>query len=337
MARFSGKIQSAKFVDIGEKTIEVLYGDDDSSILSSWYLQVDYNNQDFLDFVDEYPLEDVANNTKDFYDGAEENYLSEIQATAQDIAQVKFEQWVKAAQADLDAQDKERYELFEEYKLSQIEILEKEVMERAKALAVEKGQAKLDEQDARRYAIFEKYKDGQMEILTKEVEAYALEKQRLIENELLERQEEIEKSALEIEQELKFAQIQRDKAEVIKNKAKAQLQTDLRDNANTTKQKSENIDRQKADLLTKFRKNMLVKESSGSVDLDGQAFVNTILEKNEDEDFIFKSKISLFNREEIKKHPDRELKKKIKQAKDIISLIAAYKEVTETINEENNI
>ena len=43
MARFSGKIQSAKFVDIDEKTIEVLYSDDDSSILSSWYLQVDYD------------------------------------------------------------------------------------------------------------------------------------------------------------------------------------------------------------------------------------------------------------------------------------------------------
>lgn len=309
MARFSGKIHSAKFVDIDEKTIEVLYCDDDSSIFSSWYLQVDYDNQDFLDFVDEYNLEDVANNTKDFYDGAEENYRAEIQAKAQDIAQTKFERWIARAQVDLDAQDQERYELFEEYKR------------------------------------------GQMEILSKEVEIYALEKQRQIENELSEQREEIAKTAKVIEEELKFAQVQRDAAESIKKKVEAQhsdidkkkaevlaqLKTDLKEKAQPTIEKAKDLDKQKAQLLAKFRKNMSIKESSSSVTLDGQAFVNTLLEKNEDEDFVFKSKISLFNREEIKKHPDRELKMKIRQAKDIISLIAAYKEVTEAIHEESSV
>lgn len=309
MARFSGKIHSAKFVDIDEKTIEVLYCDDDSSIFSSWYLQVDYDNQDFLDFIDEYNLEDVANNTKDFYDGAEENYRAEIQAKAQDIAQTKFERWIARAQVDLDAQDQERYELFEEYKR------------------------------------------GQMEILSKEVEIYALEKQRQIENELSEQREEIAKTAKVIEEELKFAQVQRDAAESIKKKVEAQhndidkkkaevlaqLKTDLKEKAQPTIEKAKDLDKQKAQLLAKFRKNMSIKESSSSVTLDGQAFVNTLLEKNEDEDFVFKSKISLFNREEIKKHPDRELKMKIRQAKDIISLIAAYKEVTEAIHEESSV
>lgn len=309
MARFSGKIHSAKFVDIDEKTIEVLYCDDDSSIFSSWYLQVDYDNQDFLDFVDEYNLEDVANNTKDFYDGAEENYRAEIQAKAQDIAQTKFERWIARAQVDLDAQDQERYELFEEYKR------------------------------------------GQMEILSKEVEIYALEKQRQIENELSEQREEIAKTAKVIEEELKFAQVQRDAAESIKKKVEAQhsdidkkkaevlaqLKTDLKEKAQPTIEKAKDLDKQKAQLLAKFRKNMSIKESSSSVTLDGQAFVNTLLEKNEDEDFVFKSKISLFNREEIKKHPDRELKMKIRQAKDIISLIAAYKEITEDIHEESGV
>lgn len=309
MARFSGKIHSAKFVDIDEKTIEVLYCDDDSSIFSSWYLQVDYDNQDFLDFVDEYNLEDVANNTKDFYDGAEENYRAEIQAKAQEIAQTKFERWIARAQVDLDAQDQERYELFEEYKR------------------------------------------GQMEILSKEVEIYALEKQRQIENELSEQREEIAKTAKVIEEELKFAQVQRDAAESIKKKVEAQhndidkkkaevlaqLKTDLKEKAQPTIEKAKDLDKQKAQLLAKFRKNMSIKESSSSVTLDGQAFVNTLLEKNEDEDFVFKSKISLFNREEIKKHPDRELKMKIRQAKDIISLIAAYKEITEDIHEESGV
>jgi len=309
MARFSGKIHSAKFVDIDEKTIEVLYCDDDSSIFSSWYLQVDYDNQDFLDFIDEYNLEDVANNTKDFYDGAEENYRAEIQAKAQEIAQTKFERWIARAQVDLDAQDQERYELFEEYKR------------------------------------------GQMEILSKEVEIYALEKQRQIENELSEQREEIAKTAKVIEEELKFAQVQRDAAESIKKKVEAQhndidkkkaevlaqLKTDLKEKAQPTVEKAKDLDKQKAQLLAKFRKNMSIKESSSSVTLDGQAFVNTLLEKNEDEDFVFKSKISLFNREEIKKHPDRELKMKIRQAKDIISLIAAYKEIIEDIYEESSV
>lgn len=309
MARFSGKIHSAKFVDIDEKTIEVLYCGDDSSIFSSWYLQVDYDNQDFLDFIDEYNLEDVANNTKDFYDGAEENYRAEIQAKAQEIAQTKFDRWVDRAQVDLDAQDRERYELFEEYKR------------------------------------------GQMAILSKEVEIYALEKQRQAENELVEQREEIAKTAQAIEEELKFAQVQRDAAELIKKKVQAQhndidkkkaevlaqLKTELKEKAQPTIEKSKDLDKQKAQLLAKFRKNMSIKESSSSVTLDGQAFVNTLLEKNEDEDFVFKSKISLFNREEIKKHPDRELKMKIRQAKDIISLIAAYKEVTEAIHEESSV
>lgn len=309
MARFSGKIQSAKFVDIDEKTIEVLYSDHDSTILSSWYLQVDYNNQDFLDFVDEYNLDDVASNTKDFYDGAEENYRSEIQAKAQEIAQTKFDRWVDRAQVDLDKQDQERYELFEEYKR------------------------------------------GQMEILSKEVEIYALEKQRQAENELADQREEIAKTAQAIEEELRFAQVQRDAAESIKKKVQAQhndidkkkaevlaqLKTELKEKAQPTVEKSKDLDKQKAQLLAKFRKNMAIKETTTSATLDGQSFINTLLEKNEDEDFVFKSKISLFNREEIKKHPDRELKMKIRQAKDIVSLIAAYKEVTEAIHEESSV
>ena len=84
MARFSGKIQSARFVDTDENTIEILYGIPPQ--LSSWVLSVDYTNQDFLDFLEEMDLIDVADATAKYYNRTKSTYDQEIEAKASQMA-----------------------------------------------------------------------------------------------------------------------------------------------------------------------------------------------------------------------------------------------------------
>ena len=51
-----------------------------------------------------------------------------------------------------------------------------------------------------------------------------------------------------------------------------------------------------------------------------------MLEKSEDEDLLFKTKLELFNKPEVKNNKDRKLKMKIRKAKTIPQLFAAYNE-----------
>ena len=68
MALFSNKIESVKFVDRNEKTIEVLYKQKaDSKSLSHYTVELNYDNQDFLDLIEEYSIEDIQDNTQKYY------------------------------------------------------------------------------------------------------------------------------------------------------------------------------------------------------------------------------------------------------------------------------
>jgi len=61
---FSGKIQSAMFVNPPQNTtIELLYGE--GSELTAFHLNVDYSNDEFLAFVDEWPLEKIEKTSRD--------------------------------------------------------------------------------------------------------------------------------------------------------------------------------------------------------------------------------------------------------------------------------
>lgn len=61
MAIFSEKIIAVKFIDAGNTVIEVLYKDYDQTI--SYALEVNWENQDFLDLLNEYSLEDIESET----------------------------------------------------------------------------------------------------------------------------------------------------------------------------------------------------------------------------------------------------------------------------------
>ena len=142
MARFSNKIESLRYADRQHKTIEILYKNGES--INSYYIEVDYNNQDFLDLLKEYSIEDIEDQTKAYYD--------KINARKQNTIQ----SWIEQAQAVLDKQDKERYELFEKYKEEQLRILEINV-DKYK----EKQEEYLDQQVEQRYKEAELYIETQ--------------------------------------------------------------------------------------------------------------------------------------------------------------------------------
>ena len=61
---FSGKIQSAMFVNPPQNsTIELLYGE--GTELTAFHLDVNYSSDEFLAFVDEWPLEKVEQTARD--------------------------------------------------------------------------------------------------------------------------------------------------------------------------------------------------------------------------------------------------------------------------------
>ena len=227
MARFSNKIESLRYADRKHKTIEILYKNGES--VNSYYIEVDYNNQDFLDLLKEYSIEDVEDQTKAYYDN--------ISARKKVVVQ----SWIEQAQAVLDKQDKERYELFEKYKEEQLRILKIEVENRL-----------LDA---------DKYKEKQQEYLDQQVEQRYKEAENYIET-------------------------------------------------------------QKSDLLSKFNTPI-----SSSVQYTPEKVAKYMIDNFEDEDMVFKTKLEIFNLPEVKNSKDREMKMKVRKAKTIPEIFAAYYDI----------
>ena len=315
MARFSGKIQSAKFVDKDEKTIEVLYGDD-PKILSSWYLQVDYNNQDFLDFVDEYGLDTVSDQTKDFYDKAETNYNLEIEAKASqmavDIAQDMFDKWI----SNID----DAYKEVDDYRARQIEDAYKEVddyrMRQEAELQAE--YEKVDLYKEEQMKILQKEFDIQVESRYKEADLYKEEQIKIIEAELAEKEldlnAEINEQRRALAAELEYNEIEKERVALLEQKAK---------------EKHKRLKSDQSKLLGKMRESLGIQNKPLALSSDD--FVKQLLNYNDDEDFLFKTKLALFNSPEIKSLNDREAKMNIKKSKTLLELFAAYQKVTEPL------
>ena len=55
---FTNKIKSARFINPPENSvIELLYGE--ANELTAFHLEINYSNQEFLDFIEEWPLEKI--------------------------------------------------------------------------------------------------------------------------------------------------------------------------------------------------------------------------------------------------------------------------------------
>ena len=145
---FTGKIDSATFVDRENTTIELLFKrDKDSNELYVYNLSVDYGADDFKGFLEEWSLEQVERETRIVRRAADEAFDKMIQGrVAEELAK---------GQRLLDEQDKRRYTIAQK-------TLDKQ--DQVRWLIAQK---KLDEQDKERYAIAQK----DMEAYKKKLEA----------------------------------------------------------------------------------------------------------------------------------------------------------------------
>ena len=303
MARFSGKIQSAKFVNQDENVIEILYGDT-STQLSSWVLQVDYSNQDFLDLIEEISLEDSADATYQHHSSNKSAYDREIEAKASqlasDMAQDMFNKWIEQATNDI----KQEYEKVDSYREEQLRTM----------------QAELDQQLLERYNQVDRYKEDQMIAVQAEIDQQIVERYnevdlykeaQLQEVELLTKQTkaELEEEAAQLKQQVEQVKLEINYAETQKEQIK--------------KQKAE-VAKEKMSLLEKFKSGLGLPQQS-SMNMTGEEFIKLLFSKNDDENFLFKAKIAVFNQDHVKNNPDREAKMAIKKSKSIIDLVVAMK------------
>lgn len=365
MARFSNKIESFRYVDSQHKSIEILYKTGDT--INSYYIEVDFNNQDFLDFLEEYSIEEVEDQTKIYYD----NINTRKQNIIFDKATEMFESWVKNAQVDLDKQDEERYKLFEEYKEEQVKILNKEadaqVEERYKKADVYKEeqllalqseieerykeadvykeeqlkilQVEIDTQIENRYKEADEYKEQQLEILQKEIDkqiegrfkeadTYKEEQLSILQNELNAQVEERYKEADKYkEQQLEILQKELDdqaegrfkEADEYKEEQLKILQSEVDEQIESKYQEVEGM---KTDLLKKFNIG-----SPSAVRYTPEKVAKYIIDNFEDEDTVFKTKLEIFNLPEVKNSKDREMKMKVRKAKTVPEIFAAYYDI----------
>ena len=315
MARFSGQIKSAKFIDQEEKVVEVLYGEDPKS-LTAFNVPVDYNSPVFTDLLDEVSFEEIQDNTKLHFT----NIMKARDNIIHHAATEMFEDWVNKAQQDLDKQDAERYRIFEEYKNTVLETLQleadKQVLERVNE-EYEKIQSIIDQQ----YAKVQEVVDAQVkERLDKEYASV----QKVIDEQYKQVQSEVDKQAEE--------QVQSrvaEEYEKIDQYKKEQLENLQKDVDIQIKERYKEVDGYKLQQLEKAReelkKNFKV-ATPAKPSITTNDLINAFLEKTEDEDLLFKTKLELFNKPEVKNNKDRNLKMKIRKSKTIPELFAAYQE-----------
>ena len=294
MALFSNKIESVKFVDSNEKTIEVLYKQKtDSKTLSHYIVELNYDNQDFLDLIEEYSIEDIQDNTQKYY----KNLTQAKNDNILNHAKVMFDEWVINAQKDLDKQDEERYKIFEKYREQQLQEADAQVERR-----VQEGykgiQAAIDKQ----YKEVEAYKEEQLKILQAEVD------------------EQVERRIAE-----GFADV-----DTYREKQLSILQDELDEQvkqryeeADAYKKSQINIIQQevKTDLLSKFNK------PSAPIRYTPEKVAEYIIDNFKNEDMVFKTKLAIFNLPEVKNNQDREIKMKVRKAKSIPELFAVYNDI----------
>ena len=305
MALFSNKIESVKFVDRNEKTIEVLYKQKtDSKTLSHYIVELNYDNQDFLDLIKEYSIEDIQDNTQKYY----KNLTQAKNDNILNHAKVMFDEWVINAQKDLDKQDEERYKIFEKYKEQQLQEADAEVEQRYGEVDEYRSsqmnilQAELDKQVERRYKEVEAYREEQLKILQAEVD------------------EQVERRIAE-----GFADV-----DTYREKQLSILQDELDEQvkqryeeADAYKESQINIIQQevKTDLLSKFNK------PSAPIRYTPEKVAEYIIDNFKNEDMVFKTKLAIFNLPEVKNNQDREIKMKVRKAKSIPELFAVYNDI----------
>ena len=157
---FTGKIDSATFVDRQNTIIEILFKRDNE--LYAYNLPVDYAADDFKGFLEEWSLEKVAQETRITRRTADEAFnhlikgrVAEELAKGQGLLDEQDKRRYAIAQNSLDKQDKERYA----------------IANRNMAVYKKKLEADVDKTDKERYELAEKYKkklEADVDVIDKE-------------------------------------------------------------------------------------------------------------------------------------------------------------------------
>jgi hypothetical protein len=311
MARFSNKIESLRYADRQHKSIEILYKNGET--INPYYIEVDYNNQDFLDLLEEYSIDDIEDQTRIYY----ENINMRTENAVLDKATEMFKSWIKNAQIDLDKQDVERYELFERYKEGQLVEADAQVERRVQE-GYEGVQAEVDRQVEQR--LEEGYKGIQAAIdeQYKEVETYKEEQLKILQAEV---DEQVERRVSE-----GFADV-----DAYREKQLSVLQAELDQQVEQRyKQADEYKDSQvsiiqqeiKTDLLSKFNV-----PTQPTISYTPEKVAKYMIDNFKDEDTVFKTKLQIFNLSEVKNSKDREMKMKVRKAKTVPEIFAAYYDI----------
>ena len=193
---FTGKIDSATFVDRENTIIEVLFKREDK--LHVYHLPVDYGAPDFQGFLSEWSLEAVERETRvarrladEAFDQMIQGRIAEELAKGQRlldeqdkrryaIANRDMEIYKKKLESDVDKIDKERYEKVEAYKKKleeDVAIIDKARYEKVEAYK-KKLEADVDKTDKERYQLADAYKKQ----LEAEVNKTDKERYELVEN-----------------------------------------------------------------------------------------------------------------------------------------------------------
>ena len=171
---FTGKIDSATFVDRENTTIEVLFKREDE--LHVYHLPVDYGAADFQGFLTEWSMEEVERETRvarrladETFDKMIQGRVAEELAKGQRLLDEQDKRRYAIAQETLDIQDTERYILVENYKKkleADVAKTDKVRYELAEAYK-KKLEADVDVIDKERYELAEKYKQDLENIVDK--------------------------------------------------------------------------------------------------------------------------------------------------------------------------
>lgn len=347
MAIFSNKIEQVKFVDREEKTIELLYRQD-SEALSTFYLEINYNDQNFLDLLEEISIEEIQDNTRDHYQSIENNKNLVIHQAAKAM----FDEWVKNAQADLDKQDEERYKIFERYKEEQLQTFDVQIEERYKEAdryteeQLKILQTELDIQIEERYKEVDVYKEEQLQILQKELDLQIEERYKEVDAYKTEELKDVDayrdkqlgilQAELDLQVQNRYKEVDEYRSEqlqILQKELDDQVQGRYKEvdkykeeqikllEAEQKEQKKE-VEETKSLLLEKFQA-----VTAPAIAITPEKAIKNIIDNFEDEDTVFKTKLEIFNLPEVKNCKDREMKMKVRKAKTVPEVFAAYHDI----------
>mgnify|MGYP001203516916 CR=1 FL=1 len=258
----------------------------------------------------------------------------EIEKRFAEVDEYKIKQ-TRILQTEVDAQVESRFAEVDEYKLEQTKNLQTELDEQVERRVAE-GYIKVDEYKAEQTRILQAEVDAQIESRYDEVALYKEQQLKILEDEISlqvesrfgevdeYKEEQIKILQAEIDEQVKVRYEEADQYKIEQLKV---LQSEIDQQVvarydEADQYRDSQITQVKAEMYKKF--NMSVPTVNPVTPKNVADF---IINNFEDEDTVFKTKLAIFDLPEVKNSPSREMKMKVRKAKSIPQLFAAYNEI----------